>query len=76
MRKACRLRLGYEGCIMRGYRDECRRGPDTGDQKGPKYVRELGVWTLPFIMALINTRVVRRSNALLGYSWGASWSMS
>ncbi len=48
-----------------------RRGPDRGDQTGPRYVRELGLWTMPFIMAAINTRVVRRSNALLQASWGA-----
>lgn len=27
-------------------------------------------WTIPFIMAPVNTRVVRRSNALLHHSYG------
>ena len=31
---------------------------------------EDGTWTGPFVMAQYNTRVVRRSNALLGYSYG------
>jgi short subunit dehydrogenase-like uncharacterized protein len=31
---------------------------------------EDGTWTGPFVMAQYNTRVVRRSNALLGYAYG------
>ncbi|MFB0911681.1 MAG: saccharopine dehydrogenase NADP-binding domain-containing protein, partial [Glaciecola sp.] len=30
----------------------------------------LGVWTMPFVMASINERVVHRSNALLGNQYG------
>lgn len=30
----------------------------------------VGQWVAPFIMASVNTRVVRRSNALLGYPYG------
>lgn len=30
----------------------------------------LGTWTGPFVMAAVNTRVVRRSNALLDWSYG------
>ena len=30
----------------------------------------VGQWIAPFIMASVNTRVVRRSNALLGYAYG------
>lgn len=48
-----------------------RRGPDKGDYYGVAYVKELRKWTFPFVMAGINTRVVRRSNALLGHAWGA-----
>jgi len=29
-----------------------------------------GTWTAPFVMASYNTRVVRRSNALLGFAYG------
>jgi len=29
-----------------------------------------GAWTAPFVMAMINTRVVYRTNALLGFPWG------
>lgn len=30
----------------------------------------LGQWVAPFVMASYNTRIVRRSNALLGYTYG------
>ncbi len=47
-----------------------RKGPDGSDQKGVRFDRDLGQWTAPFVMAAVNTRVVRRSNAILGYPWG------
>ncbi len=47
-----------------------RNGPACRDQRGVRY-SELGkVWTAPFVMAAINTRIVRRSNALLDYAYG------
>ncbi len=45
-------------------------GLDGGDQRGALYDEDFQQWTSPFIMAAINTRVVRRSNALLGFPWG------
>lgn len=47
-----------------------QRGPDRGDQRGIRFDASAGSWTAPFIMATVNTRVVRRSHALLGYPWG------
>jgi short subunit dehydrogenase-like uncharacterized protein len=47
--------------------------PDLGDERdkaGVEHSDELGGWMAPFVMARINTRVVRRSNALLGYAYG------
>ena len=47
--------------------------PDLGDERDPGWARYdggLGMWTGPFVMAGINTRVVRRSNALLGWAYG------
>ena len=32
--------------------------------------RTLKKWTIPFVMSPVNTRVVRRSNALLHHSYG------
>jgi short subunit dehydrogenase-like uncharacterized protein len=46
------------------------RGEDGRDQTGAIFDEDLHRWTLPFIMATINTRVVRRSNALLDFAWG------
>ena len=47
--------------------------PDLGDERDPgwaRYDRGLRMWTGPFAMAGINTRVVRRSNALQGWAYG------
>jgi short subunit dehydrogenase-like uncharacterized protein len=40
------------------------------DARGPGWDRVLGKPTAPFVMSAINSRVVRRSHALLGYPWG------
>jgi short subunit dehydrogenase-like uncharacterized protein/ribosomal protein S18 acetylase RimI-like enzyme len=47
--------------------------PGLGDERDPGWARHdggLGMWTGPFAMAGINTRVVRRSNALQGWAYG------
>src|SRR5579875_2061397 len=47
--------------------------PDLGRQRDLMKVRHdkvLGIWTGPFLMAGINTRVVRRSSALLDWAYG------
>jgi short subunit dehydrogenase-like uncharacterized protein len=47
--------------------------PELGQQQDLTRVRydgSLGIWTAPFHMASINTRVVRRSNSLLGWAYG------
>jgi short subunit dehydrogenase-like uncharacterized protein len=47
--------------------------PDLGDESdllGVEYERDLRTWVAPFVMAGINTRVVRRSNALKGWAYG------
>ncbi len=47
--------------------------PDLGPQRDVPVLEhddELGTWLGPFVMASINTRVVRRSNALLGHAYG------
>jgi short subunit dehydrogenase-like uncharacterized protein len=56
--------------------DPKRRGPDGRDQLGVKYSEELRSWTGPFLMASVNTRVVRRTHALLGYPWGEDFRYS
>jgi short subunit dehydrogenase-like uncharacterized protein len=47
--------------------------PDLGKQRDPSTVfvePETGQWVGPFIMAQFNSRIVRRSNALLGHAYG------
>jgi short subunit dehydrogenase-like uncharacterized protein len=47
--------------------------PDLGDRDGAGlgFSREFGgIWTTPFVMAVFNTRIVRRSNALQGWAYG------
>lgn len=45
-------------------------GPDKRDLQRVVYDEAAGSWIFPFIMASINTKVVRRSNALAGYPYG------
>ena len=40
------------------------------DLRAVVYDRELGQWLAPFVMAQVNTRVVRRSNALQDWAYG------
>lgn len=47
-----------------------RAGVDGSDQRGIGRDDDLGMWTAPFIMAAINAKVVRRSNALLDFAYG------
>ncbi|QSQ18945.1 saccharopine dehydrogenase NADP-binding domain-containing protein [Pyxidicoccus parkwayensis] len=46
------------------------RNPAERDLATVRYSQEVGQWTGPFVMASVNTRVVRRSHALLGFPWG------
>jgi short subunit dehydrogenase-like uncharacterized protein len=50
-----------------------RSEPELGkeaDLRGAEYSDELGTWFGPFVMAPVNTRVVRRSNALRDWAYG------
>lgn len=47
--------------------------PQLGSEADPTSARNdptLGIWLAPFVMGRINTRVVRRSNALRGWEYG------
>jgi short subunit dehydrogenase-like uncharacterized protein len=52
------------------------RGSDKGDQTGARFDKDLDMWTGAFIMAAINTRIVRRSHALMGLPWGEGFRYS
>lgn len=47
-----------------------REGPDARDQQKVLYRDDAKSWTAPFVMAGVNTKVVRRSHALAGYPYG------
>lgn len=47
-----------------------RSGPDGRDLMKVVYDNTAKSWIMPFVMAGINTRVVRRSNALANYPYG------
>ena len=49
-------------------------GPDQNDSRAVCFWPTHEAWTAPFIMAGCNTRVVRRSHALLGRPWGDDFS--
>jgi short subunit dehydrogenase-like uncharacterized protein len=51
-------------------------GPDGRDQMGVRRDEDLRAWTAPFIMAGINAKIVRRSNALLGFAYGREFRYS
>ena len=51
-------------------------GPDGRDQMSVHHDADLGAWTAPFIMAMINAKIVRRSNALLGFAYGREFHYS
>jgi short subunit dehydrogenase-like uncharacterized protein len=55
----------------RGAEPELGGQPDARWRRGREIAPELdGYWTGAFVMAAVNTRVVRRSNALLDYAYG------
>ena len=55
----------------RGAEPELGPQPDLPWRRGREIAPELdGVWAAGFVMAMYNTRVVRRSNALLDYAYG------
>ena len=53
--------------------ESSHRGSDVNDQTGAIWDEDFGRWTLPFVMAAINTRVVRRSNALMNERYGTDF---
>ena len=55
---------------------EERSGPDLPDQSGVRFDPALQSWTGPFMMAGINTRIVRRSHALRGWPYGRDFRYS
>lgn len=53
-----------------------RSGPDQRDQTGIEFNNDAQTWTAPLVMAAVNTKIVRRTNALLGYPYGCDFRYS
>lgn len=56
--------------------DPSRRGRRRPDPVRPSVDRDFGEWVGPFVMEMVNSRVVRRTNALLGRPWGEDFDYS
>jgi short subunit dehydrogenase-like uncharacterized protein len=53
--------------------DPTRARAPSPDEKTIGWDANLKMFTLPFVMAQVNTRVVRRSHALAGFPWGPNF---
>jgi short subunit dehydrogenase-like uncharacterized protein len=47
-----------------------RQGPDAPERMTPRHDPDFEQWIAPFVMAGVDTKVVRRTNALLGHAYG------
>jgi short subunit dehydrogenase-like uncharacterized protein len=52
------------------------RGLDSPEKVLPEYDPDFHGWVAPFMMAELNTKIVRRSNALLGHPYGVEFRYS
>ena len=50
------------------------KGPSVSSLRSVVWDQDVGLWTAPFIMSGINTRVVRRSNELLDFKYGKEFT--
>jgi short subunit dehydrogenase-like uncharacterized protein len=48
--------------------------PPAPDETSIHWQPALGMFTVPFVMAQVNTRVVRRGHALAGFPWGKDFA--
>ena len=74
-----RMDLKLRGLLGNPYAlnpEEDPSGPDESDLKSVEWDHRMKCWTGPFVMAGINTRVVRRTNALLNNRYGTDFRYS
>jgi len=71
--KSIRRALGNPYAL---YPKDAPKGPDGSDQRNVRWDQDQQVWTAPFVMAGTNTRVVRRSNALMAFAYGENFKYS
>ena len=65
--RAVRRSLADPYLLCPGSHNHSEKQPN---QKGPRLDRDFDSWTAPFLMSVVNTRVVFRSNALSGMEYG------
>jgi short subunit dehydrogenase-like uncharacterized protein len=53
-----------------------RDGPDSAEKTLPAYDEDFEQWTAPFVMGAVDTKVVRRTNALLNHRYGRDFRYS
>ncbi len=53
-----------------------QQGPDRAEPILPAWDEDFEAWTAPFVMGGINTKVVRRTNALLDHAYGRDFRYS
>jgi len=51
-----------------------QNGPDKGDLESVIFDKVSNSWIAPFVMAGINTKIVRRSHALIDFKYGSDFS--
>ena len=68
-----RLRMMADPYALSPAREKEPKLGNERDLTSFKFDEFVGQWVAPFIMASVNTRVVRRSNALLDYAYGRSF---
>jgi short subunit dehydrogenase-like uncharacterized protein len=68
--KPDRRKLTLDPYALSPQRDKEPDLGDEGDLRGVTHDAQLGHWLAPFVMAGVNTRVVRRSNALQDWAYG------
>ena len=54
--------------------DPHAKRPHVPDEKSIRWDRRVGMFTVPFVMAPFNTRIVRRGHALAGFPWGEDFT--
>jgi len=52
------------------------QGPEQPDDQVVQEDPDLGLWVAPFLMAVINSKNIHRSNALLGHPYGTDFQYS
>lgn len=69
-RDTARLLRSYQALVDEPSEQAIRQS----DQTGVVYDKQQNLWTMPFVMAGINTRIVHRSNSLMNFAYGEAFS--